>query len=74
MNLREQHNIEGAAHQLGVSKQAIRRWIAERKLAHVRLGRIIRIPQTSLDEFCRRGIGRVDLDKRRRRMSAQTRT
>jgi excisionase family DNA binding protein len=36
--------VDEAAKALGLSRHTVRAWIASRKLAHLRLGRVIRIP------------------------------
>ena len=36
--------VAGAAEELGLSVYTVRSWIASRRLAHLRLGRAIRIP------------------------------
>src|ERR1700688_2771511 len=40
--------ISEAAHELGLSVHTIRAWVAERRLAHLRLGRAIRIPAAEI--------------------------
>ena len=40
--------ISETAHELGLSVHTIRAWIAERRLAHLRLGRAIRIPAAEI--------------------------
>ena len=41
---------------LGVTPACIRRWILERKIATVKLGRLIRIPATELDRLTNAGL------------------
>jgi excisionase family DNA binding protein len=36
---------------LGVTAACVRRWLLERKIASVKLGRLIRIPSTKLDRL-----------------------
>jgi excisionase family DNA binding protein len=36
---------------LGVTVACIRRWLLERKIAHVKLGRLVRIPKAELDRI-----------------------
>lgn len=40
---------------LGVTSACIRRWILERKIATVKLGRLIRIPSSEIARLCERG-------------------
>ena len=44
-------SINIAAQRLGVSVFTLRRWIAQRRVPFVRLGRLIRFNQLSLDQF-----------------------
>ena len=43
--------LEEAAVQAGVSIATLRRWVADGRLESVRIGRTIRIAQTSVDEI-----------------------
>ena len=43
--------LEEAAVQAGVSIATLRRWVADGRLGSVRIGRTIRIAQTSVDEI-----------------------
>jgi excisionase family DNA binding protein len=38
---------------LGLKPATIRMWIAKRKMAHVKLGRSVRIPETEIDRVIR---------------------
>jgi excisionase family DNA binding protein len=38
---------------LGLKPATIRMWIAKRRLAHVKLGRSVRVPQTEIDRMIR---------------------
>lgn len=40
--------VDEAAEELGLSPHTIRAWIASRRLAHLRLGRAIRIPAAEI--------------------------
>jgi excisionase family DNA binding protein len=40
---------------LGVKPSCIRRWVLERKIATVRLGRLVRIPASELDRLLNEG-------------------
>ena len=40
--------VAHAAEELGVSIHTIRAWIAQRRIAHVRLGRAIRVPRSEI--------------------------
>ena len=41
---------------LRVKPSCIRRWIAERKLTTIHVGRLIRIPRTEVDRIMRQGL------------------
>ncbi len=43
----------GAA--LGVTSACIRRWLLERKIAHVKVGRLVRIPASEIDRLVSEG-------------------
>jgi excisionase family DNA binding protein len=44
-------SLEQAAKELSVSIHGLRRWVAERKISVVRLGRRVLIKRKDLDEF-----------------------
>lgn len=46
--LERPRTVSEAAEELGLSVHTIRAWIAERRLAHLRLGRAIRIPAAEI--------------------------
>ena len=46
--------INDAAKELGVSVYGLRRWVAERKIPVVRLGRRVLIKREDLEDFIRR--------------------
>lgn len=48
--------IAQAADLLGTSQRFPRRLIAERRIAYVKLGRHVRIPESALAEFIRAGV------------------
>ena len=58
--------VKQAAVDLAVSVHTIRAWIARRKIAHVRLGRAIRIPATEITRLIARGTVPVLEDSPRR--------
>ena len=43
------------AEALGVTQACIRRWLLERKVASVRLGRLVRIPSEERDRLIEKG-------------------
>jgi excisionase family DNA binding protein len=61
----QQHTVRQAAKTLNVADTTIRKWIAERRLGHVRLGRAIRIPSSELERFVREGFVPPVVDRRR---------
>lgn len=46
--LERPRTVSEAADELGLSVHTIRAWIAERRLAHLRLGRAIRVPAAEI--------------------------
>jgi excisionase family DNA binding protein len=42
--------VEAAA-RLGLSSHTIRAWVAQRRIAHIRLGRAVRIPAGEIDRL-----------------------
>jgi excisionase family DNA binding protein len=50
--------VEEAADRLGTSVRFVRRLIAERRIAYVKVGRYVRIASVDLDEFV--AAGRVE--------------
>jgi len=51
----ELYTVEQAAVRLNTTPRFIRRLIAERRIAHTKLGRHVRIPADDLDTFVTRG-------------------
>ncbi len=47
--------VKQAAEELGLSDRTIWAWVYAKKLGVVRLGRSVRIPQTSIDELIETG-------------------
>jgi len=47
--------VNEAAHALSTSVRFPRRLIAERRIRFVRVGRLVRIPESALEEFVREG-------------------
>ena len=43
--------VKETAEYLNVKQPTIRKWIAERRLSHVKLGRAVRIPRLAIDRF-----------------------
>ena len=43
--------VSDCAEQTGLKEPTIRLWIAQRKIAYVKLGRAVRIPQTEIDRL-----------------------
>ena len=48
--------VAKAAADLGLSIHTIRAWIAQRRIAHVRLGRSIRIPASEIKRLLEAGL------------------
>jgi excisionase family DNA binding protein len=44
-------SVEQAAEQLGVSVGTLRNWLSMRRLEHVKVGRLTRIPQSAIDRY-----------------------
>jgi excisionase family DNA binding protein len=40
--------VQETADELGLSVHTVRAWIAQRRLAHIRLGRAVRVPQAEI--------------------------
>lgn len=45
--------VNDAATRLGLSVHTIRAWIAQRRIAHIRLGRAVRIPESEIERLLR---------------------
>jgi len=45
--------VKEAADELGVKQPTVRKWIAERRMTHVKLGRAVRIPSEAVERFIR---------------------
>ena len=43
--------VKEAATVLAIKQSTLRKWISERRLSHVRLGRAVRIPMESIEKF-----------------------
>jgi len=41
---------------LGITVACVRRWLLERKIAHVKLGRLVRIPSGELERLVAEGL------------------
>jgi len=48
-------NISQFAELLGVSRACVRRWVLERKVTIVKVGRLVRIPSTEFDRIVSNG-------------------
>jgi len=48
MNHGKLHTVREASFSLGLSVACIRSWVAQRRIAHVKLGRAIRIPDSEI--------------------------
>jgi excisionase family DNA binding protein len=44
-------SVSQVAERLGVTEAGIRRWIIERKITTIKIGRLIRIPSTEIDRL-----------------------
>lgn len=49
-------SVPQVAERLGVTKACIRRWILERKIATVKLGRLIRVPASEVERLVNSGL------------------
>ena len=50
-------NVRQFAESLGVTVAAVRRWLLERRLTHVKVGRCVRIPESEIDRIIDAGLG-----------------
>jgi excisionase family DNA binding protein len=48
-------SIPQFAEQLGVTSSCIRRWVLERKVGVIKIGRLVRIPATEFDRIVAEG-------------------
>ena len=55
MNVAELLTVAETAERLNVTPATVRGWLYRRRLSRVRLGRIVRIPSTSIEEFIESG-------------------
>lgn len=53
---REFYRPEEVAEKLGIKVSTVRRWIFDRRLSVIKLGRSVRIPATEVDRIIRTGI------------------
>jgi excisionase family DNA binding protein len=49
-------SVPQAAEQLNVTKSCLRRWILERRIATIKLGRLIRIPSAEIERLVSSGL------------------
>lgn len=47
--------VAQAAAELNVAKSTVRKWIAQRRLGHIRLGRAIRVPEAEVTRLMEEG-------------------
>jgi excisionase family DNA binding protein len=47
--------VAATAEKLGLKEPTVRKWIAERKMAHVKLGRSVRVPLSECERLIRNG-------------------
>lgn len=53
--------VREAARRLGLRESTIRAWLQKKRLAKVKLGRAVRIPETEIDRLVREGtVARLD--------------
>jgi excisionase family DNA binding protein len=45
--------VPEAARALGISRHTVRSWIAQHRIAYLKLGRAVRIPQAEIDRILR---------------------
>jgi excisionase family DNA binding protein len=59
--------ISEFASRLGVTQSCIRRWVLERRVATVKVGRLIRIPETEAERIVEAGLrpARITVGDRR---------
>jgi excisionase family DNA binding protein len=48
--------VAEVAARLGVRESTIRLWLAQRKLAHVKLGRCVRVPESEIERVVRENL------------------
>ena len=56
MNHKRPRTVRESAQELGLSVHTVRAWIAQRRIAHVRLGRAIRIPESEIRRLLQAGL------------------
>ena len=56
MNHEHPRTVREAAHELSLSIHTVRAWVAQRRIAHVRLGRAIRIPASEIRRVLQAGL------------------
>ncbi len=49
-------NVNEFADEVGVTKSCARRWILERKIASVKIGRLVKIPKDEIDRLITSGL------------------
>jgi excisionase family DNA binding protein len=49
-------SVPQVSEKLGVTRSCVRRWIHVRKIATVKLGRLVRVPSTELDRLVDAGL------------------
>ncbi len=56
MNHKRPRTVRESAQELGLSVHTVRAWIAQRRIAHLRLGRAIRIPESEIRRLLQAGL------------------
>jgi excisionase family DNA binding protein len=59
-------SAEQFANLLGITVACARRWLLIRKISHVKLGRLVRIPRSEADRLIREGLVPANVDPVRR--------
>jgi excisionase family DNA binding protein len=49
-------NVPQFAEALGVTTACVRRWILERKITSVKVGRLVKLPQSEVDRIIKAGL------------------
>ncbi len=62
---RELLSVHESAKALGVTVACVRRWLLERKIAHVKLGRLVRIDSREIDRLISEGLRPARTEARR---------
>ena len=49
-------NVHQFADSLGITVAAVRRWLLERRVTHIKIGRCVRIPESEVDRIIDAGL------------------